>query len=206
MQGFSDFRPTVSPVAVVITWVLGYHAFRWETKLHGNACQFGRHSVLAVPRTNTMIPYMPRRVCLISRWTGVMLAFMASSNRSRCPIKPFKHWICTHIVYIVHIYAKSYLYICILHIFDILTMVHFSWGCNWEFSWEFPMAHFSWGCIIPGFASCCYCSKSIQRQTKGSRCTSLLLFLCWKSTWIVASPWKRPHVLSAESILKIWIL
>jgi hypothetical protein len=41
---------------------------------------------------------------------------------------------------------------------------------------EFPLAHFSWGWITSGSARCCYCLKSKQRSTQGSRSTSVLCF------------------------------
>ena len=43
-------------------------------------------------------------------------------------------------------------------------------------------ARFSWGWITSGSASCCYCLKSVQWPTQGCMSTSVLLFLCWRST------------------------
>ncbi len=49
---------------------------------------------------------------------------------------------------------------------------------------EFLMAPFSSGWITSGSSSvsCCYWSKVIQRPTQWCSSTSVLLFLCWRST------------------------
>jgi hypothetical protein len=43
-QGFGVFCSTVWPVVAIHN--LGYHAFIWETILHGNAGEFGKYTIL----------------------------------------------------------------------------------------------------------------------------------------------------------------
>ncbi len=75
-------------------------------------------------------------------------------------------------VYIMHM-KRGGVYMHIMHIIHIWCLSD---------PLEFPMAPFSWGWTTSGSASCCYCSKFLQRPTLGYRGTSVLLFLRWKST------------------------